>query len=111
VAAALVAASYLLFTGFVVFALVRHIPIGSCGCFGRVDTPPSLVHVGLNIGAIVIAVAVALGPGGGIGDVLADQELLGLPFLLLVAMATYLAFATLTLLPQLRSLVGPRTTA
>ena len=38
----------------------------------------------LNVGAIVAATAVALGPGGGIGDVLADQELLGLPFLLFV---------------------------
>jgi hypothetical protein len=108
VAAALVGLSYLLFTGFVLFALARHIPIGSCGCFGKVDTPPSLIHVALNIGAIVTATAVALGSGGGIGDVLADQELLGLPFLLLVATATYLAFLSLTALPQLRSLEGPR---
>lgn len=108
VAAALVALSYLLFTAFVVVALVRHIPIGSCGCFGKIDTPPSVVHVGLNVGAIVTATAVALGPGGGIGDVLADQDLLGLPFLVLVATATYLAFLALTVLPQLRSLVAPK---
>lgn len=104
VAAVLVALSYALFTAFVVFALVRHLPIGSCGCFGKVDTPPSVVHIVLNLGAIVVAVAVALRGGGGIGDVLADQELLGLPFLLFVATATYLAFFALTLLPQLRSL-------
>jgi hypothetical protein len=108
VAAALVAISYVLFTVFVLFALARHIPIGSCGCFGKVDTPPSLVHVALNIGAIVTATAVVLGSGGGIGDVLADQELLGLPFLLLVATATYLAYLSLTVLPQLRSLEAPR---
>lgn len=100
--AALVAFSYLLFTGFVVVALARHLPIGSCGCFGKVDTPPSVIHVVLNVGAIVSAIAVALGPGGGIADVLADQELLGLPFLLLVAIATYTAFLALTILPQLR---------
>jgi hypothetical protein len=108
VAAALVALSYLLFTGFVVLALARHIPIGSCGCFGKVDTPPSLVHVVLNVGAIVAATAVALGPGDGIGEVLADQDLLGLPFLVFVATATYLAFLALTALPQLRSLEAPR---
>ena len=68
-----------LFTAFVVYALVRHLPIGSCGCFGKVDTPPSVVHVVLNLGAIVAATAVAVRGGGGIGDVLADQELLGLP--------------------------------
>jgi hypothetical protein len=111
VAAALVALSYLLFLGFVVFALVRHIPIGSCGCFGKIDTPPSVVHVGLNVGAIVTATAVALGSGGGIGDVLSDQDLLGLPFLLLVATATYLAFLALTALPQLQSLIGPKADA
>jgi len=101
VPALLVALSYLLFTVFVVVALRRHIPIGSCGCFGKVDTPPSVIHVVLNAGAIVAATAVALGPGGGIADVLADQELLGLPFLLLVAIATYAAFLALTVLPQL----------
>jgi hypothetical protein len=110
-AAGLVALSYLLFLGFVGFALARHIPIGSCGCFGKIDTPPSLIHVGLNVGAIATATAVALGPGGGIGDVLADQDLLGLPFLLLVATATYLAFLALTLLPQLHSLEGPKAQA
>ena len=111
VAAALVALSYALFTAFVGYALVRHIPIGSCGCFGKVDTPPSLVHVVLNVGAVVSATAVALGPGGGIGETLSDQELLGLPFLLFVATATDLAVLALTLLPQLRSLERPRTTA
>jgi hypothetical protein len=104
VAALLVALSYALFTAFVVFALARHLPIGSCGCFGKIDTPPSVVHIVLNTGAIVAALAVALRGGGGIADVLADQELGGVPFLLFVATATYLAFLALTLLPQLRSL-------
>jgi hypothetical protein len=111
VAAALVAVSYLLFTIFVVAAMVRSTPIGSCGCFGKIDTPPSLVHVVLNVGAVVSATAVALGPGGGIGATLGDQDLLGLPFLLLVATATYLAFLSLTALPQLRSLETPKSAA
>src|SRR4051794_33916874 len=67
-AAALVALSYALFTAFVVYALVRHLPIGSCGCFGKVDTPPSAVHIVLNLGAIVVATAVAVRGGGGGGD-------------------------------------------
>ena len=41
-------------------------PIGSCGCFGRVDTPPSLVHVVVNLGAAACAVGVAVRDGGGI---------------------------------------------
>jgi hypothetical protein len=107
-AAALVAVSYLLFTAFVVSALARHLPVGSCGCFGKIDTPPSVIHVVLNLGAVVAATAVALGPGGGIGEVLADQELLGLPFLVLVGTATYAAFLALTVLPQLHALETPR---
>ena len=109
-AAALVAVSYLLFTGFVVLALARHLPIGSCGCFGKVDTPPSPIHVVVNLGAVVTAIAVAIGPGGGIGSVLADQDLLGIPFLLLVGTATYLVFLALTALPQLQAL-STRTSA
>jgi Methylamine utilisation protein MauE len=108
VPAALVALSYLLFSGFVLLALIRHIPIGSCGCFGKVDTPPSVVHLVVNTGAIVAATAVALGPGGGIGEVLADQALLGLPFLLLVGIATSSAFLALTVLPQLNRESAPR---
>lgn len=108
VPALLVGLSYVLFTGFVLLALARRTPIGSCGCFGKVDTPPSVVHVVVNVAAVVVAVGVAVGPGGGIGDVLGHQPLLGLPFLLLVATATYAAFLALTLVPQLSALERPR---
>jgi hypothetical protein len=51
---ALVGVSYTLFAGFVVFALVSGRPIGSCGCFGRVDIPPTWLHVVVNcaLGAV-----------------------------------------------------------
>jgi hypothetical protein len=103
-AAVAVAASYLLFTAFVVTARARHVPIGSCGCFGKVDTPPSAVHVVVNLGAAAAAVGVALGDGTGIADALADQPLVGIPFLLLVVVGTYAAFTALTVVPQLRML-------
>jgi hypothetical protein len=107
-AAIAVAASYLLFTGFVVVARARRLPIGSCGCFGKVDTPPSAVHVVVNLGAAVAAVGVALGDGTGVVDVLADQPLAGVPMLLLVAVGTYAAFTALTVVPQLRLLRAER---
>jgi hypothetical protein len=110
VAAALVAVSFLLFTGFVVLALVRHLPLGSCGCFGKVDTPPSPIHVVVDLGAVGASIAVAVGPGGGIASVLADQDLLGIPFLLLLGTATYLVFLALTALPQLQALAARTTT-
>ena len=104
VLAALVAVSYVAFTGFVVLALVRRVPIGSCGCFGKEDTPPSPVHLVVNVSAIVAATAVALGPGGSLAEVLGDQPAFGLPFLVFVAGAAYLSYLALTVLPQLNRL-------
>jgi hypothetical protein len=104
--ATLVALSYVAFSGFVVVALVRRAPIASCGCFGKADTPPSLVHVGVNVVACLAAVAIAADPGAGLRDVLAVQPLAGLPFLLLVGTGVFLTFLALTLLPQTLLLVG-----
>jgi len=98
--AVLVAASYASFAAFVALALRRSAPISSCGCFGKADTPPSLTHVVVNAVAALVAVGVAIAPVGGIGDFVADQPLLGLPFLLLVVVGVYLTFLTLTLLPR-----------
>ncbi|MGH8982925.1 MAG: MauE/DoxX family redox-associated membrane protein [Acidimicrobiia bacterium] len=98
--AALVGASYASFAAFVALALRRGAPISSCGCFGKADTPPSVMHVVVNVAAALVAGAVAVDPVGGIGDVVADQPLLGLPFLLLVVVGVYLTFLTLTLLPR-----------
>jgi hypothetical protein len=104
VLAVLVAVSYLLFTAFVLVALGRGLPIGSCGCFGKVDTPPSPIHVVVNLGAVVAALGVATGDGTGIGHAVAAQPLAGVPFLLLVAVGGYAAFTALTVVPQLRLL-------
>lgn len=100
VLAVLVAVSYAAFAAFVLLALRRGAPISSCGCFGKADTPPSRVHVVVNVAAALVAVGVAVDPNGGITDVMADQPLLGLPFALLVAVGVYLTFLALTLLPQ-----------
>jgi hypothetical protein len=66
-AAVVVALSYLVFAAFVTQALVRGLPVGSCGCFGRVDTPPSAGHVAVNLGCAVAAVGAALGTGAMVG--------------------------------------------
>jgi hypothetical protein len=109
VAALLVAASYLAFTGFVVVALAQHRPIGSCGCFGKVDTPPSALHLVVNTGATVAAIGVAVsGHGGGLGSTLAAQPLGAVPFVLLVLVGGYAAFTVLTVVPQLRTLRAER---
>jgi hypothetical protein len=51
-----VTASYLVFTAFVALTLRRGGVLGSCGCFGRPDTPPTVVH-------LVVTAAFAAGAG------------------------------------------------
>lgn len=97
---ALVACSYLAFATFVAVALARHLPIATCGCFGKADTPPSAAHVGLNLAAAAAAIAVIADPGVGLPDAVARQPLNGVPYLLLVAAGSVLAFASLIVLPR-----------
>ena len=60
--AALVAAAYVLFTGFVVHVLRRGGILGSCGCFGKPDTPATRTHAALTAAAALVAAAVAVDP-------------------------------------------------
>lgn len=62
VPAALVAAAYAVFTGFVALVLARGGVLGSCGCFGKPDTPPSRTHLALTAVATVVAALVAVDP-------------------------------------------------
>jgi hypothetical protein len=62
VGAALVAAAYVLFTGFVARVLTRGGVLGSCGCFGKADTPATRTHLVLTAAAALVGVAVALDP-------------------------------------------------
>jgi hypothetical protein len=105
VSAALVAASYLGFLAFVVVALRRDVPVSSCGCFGKVDTPPSRVHVGVNLVAAAAAITVALDPGAGLVATVRAQPLAGVPYLLLVGLGVSLVFVALSSLPQALALV------
>jgi hypothetical protein len=100
-AAALVALSYVVFAAFVVAARRSGTPLSSCGCFGRIDTPPTTLHVVLDLVAAGVAAAVAFGqPPVALADVVADQPLLGIPFLLLAVTGTYLVFLAFTALPK-----------
>jgi uncharacterized protein YjeT (DUF2065 family) len=103
--AILVAISYLAFAGFVATALARRLPIATCGCFGRTDSPPTVTHLVLDLAAAIAAVAVAVDPGVGLVDVLGDQPLVGIPYLLLVVTGTACAGVALTWLPRTMVLV------
>ena len=100
VASALVAMSYLAFAGFVAVALQRGTAIASCGCFGKVDTPPSVVHVVLDLCFAGVAAAAAITGDVAVPDVVRGQPLAGVPFALLVATGVYLVFLAFTALPK-----------
>lgn len=61
-AAGLVAAAYLAFTAFVARVLTRGGVLGSCGCFGKPDTPATRTHLVLTALASLTALAVAVDP-------------------------------------------------
>lgn len=86
---------------FVAFALRRRIPIASCGCFGKIDTPPSLVHLVLNAVGLVGGVWAAVSHSPSLVSVLGDQPMAGLPYLAFLAAGTYAAYLLLTALPVL----------
>jgi hypothetical protein len=62
VSSALVAAAYLVFTAFVARVLARGGVLGSCGCFGKADTPATRTHLGLTAAAALVALWAALDP-------------------------------------------------
>lgn len=98
--AAGVAVSYAAFAAFVLWALRTDRPVGTCGCFGKADTPPSGVHVGVNLSLAGFAAAVAVSGGVDLPAVVADQPLAGVPFVSWVGLGAWLAFIALTSLPR-----------
>ncbi|MGH9086213.1 MAG: MauE/DoxX family redox-associated membrane protein [Acidimicrobiales bacterium] len=96
----LVAASYLAFAAFVIAALRRGTMIGSCGCFGREDTPPHPVHVTLDIALAGLTLAAAGTIDTPIVDALADHPGTGVVIVGLAALGTYLLYAAFVELPR-----------
>lgn len=58
----LVGLSYISFTGFVLWALGDKSRVGSCGCFGREDTPATNGHLVFNATAGAIALLAVFNP-------------------------------------------------
>jgi hypothetical protein len=96
-----VAGLYLGFLGFVLYARVRHLPLSSCGCFGKADTPPTLIHLTVNLLAAGFGFWAALAPARPLIEVLRGQPLAGVPYLLFVGAGTYLLYLVLAELPRL----------
>lgn len=105
VTAALVGAFYVAF-GAVVLRAMRAGAV-SCGCFGRVDAPPSWIHVIGN--AALAAVSFAALAGDTPVEVMEDQPAAGVGFVLLVGVLTGLALVAFTALPEAMGARRPAT--
>lgn len=99
-----VALTYLGFAGFVAYALLRRIPLQSCGCFGKADTPPTWGHLVFNVVSAGVAIGVAVTGTEPLG-ILAGQPLGAVLYLAFVAIGVWVVYLLLTELPRLRSLM------
>jgi hypothetical protein len=66
VGSGMVAAAYLAFTLFVARVLARGGVLGSCGCFGKADTPATRTHLVLTGAATLVALWATLDPPHGV---------------------------------------------
>jgi hypothetical protein len=82
---------YLAFAVWILLALRRDVPLASCGCLGKDDTPPTWGHLVMN----VLGAAMSLGaaftaplafPGG----------LEGIAMVVVIAVGVFLAYVVLT---------------
>ncbi len=116
VTAALVSLSYAAFAAVVASAWRRGGPLATCGCFGKPDTPPTLVHLLLDLTLAVAAavVAVTAPAHGTLFTLLAHQPWAGVPLVFVSAVALWLSLLALSALGALegaRRLIRPRTEA
>jgi hypothetical protein len=102
VSGALVAAAYLVFTLFVARVLTRGGVLGSCGCFGKPDTPATRTHLLLTAGAALVAAALAVDPPSAVWSGAAAGAPTGASLVTTVALAALiagLAWAVMAVLP------------
>jgi len=93
---------YLGFAAFLAFLLVAKPSMGSCGCAGDRDVPPSWFHVVLDLVAAGSAFGVAATSPGSPGMVVlaAPLPMHGISFVAGVGLLGYLAFLCAAYLPQ-----------
>jgi hypothetical protein len=89
---------YVAFATFLAFLTRARAPT-SCGCLGKQDAPPSLLHIAMNVAAAATAALAAAGPPRGVFAFSARLPLRGLPFLLGTALIGYLAYLVVAYLP------------
>lgn len=102
----LVGLSYLGFTGFVLWALGDKSRVGSCGCFGREDTPATNGHLVFNAVAAAMALLAVINPVElSSFDGSAFEALLAVT---LIAIGITLSITAMTVLPRTLQAASPQ---
>jgi hypothetical protein len=89
---------YLGFTGFMFAAVRGRIPVQSCGCFGREDTPPTTLHIVYNLSATAALGFLAVTGGSAVPWTYPTVDLA--LFLGFALIGGYLSYLVLARLPQ-----------
>ena len=100
IAAALLATSYAALAGFVVVALVRRLPLSTCGCLGEPDTPPTVAHAVLDVALAAAASVAVVRPVHGVWEQLTGHPAQAIVLVALVAVAVQLVVTALSVLPR-----------
>jgi hypothetical protein len=94
----------------VAWRLVRASAATSCGCFGRLSSEPTLLHVGVNVAVAIGVAGAAVADAPGFLEARQDLPGAGLVFGALALLGAWLVVATLTVLPDAMTAArrGPR---
>ena len=93
-----VAAAYTAFLGFVLWALADSSRVGSCGCFGREDTPVTPSHAAFNAAAAALGWIAVVDPVSLAALDLSIVE--AIVAIALIAAGIAISIAALTVLPR-----------
>jgi hypothetical protein len=105
---ALLAASYVGFAAFVVVALRRDVPVATCGCVGRADSPPSVLHVALDgLAASAVTASIAAGTRSPLDAVASSPMARAVALVAMVALGGAAFLLAITRLPSLLALRAP----
>jgi hypothetical protein len=98
--AACLAGTYFLFAAFLVRLMRAGPSAESCGCVGSRATPPSIVHVGLDLLAAASGVGSSVVGVPGVMRVAQGGPLLGIPIALGLVACGYAAYSCVVYLPH-----------
>ncbi len=95
----------LAYGSFAVFAQRQRRAGSDCGCFGTTGTPVTLLHVGLNVVAAVVAASAAMLPTATMPAIVSQRPVAGVAAAILVVVTANLVRLLLIAIPDLTAAI------